>query len=293
MLERDPDIAVVDEVGSVQDALVSARRLRPRLMVIDVELPDGSGVEVVRGIVAENLPIRCLMLSAHDDYVYFSEALVAGAGGYLLKTASAAEFVAAARTVSFGGTVIDGSLAHRLAGRRRAPEEELIHRLTARELDVIAEAHRLAIPIFGICFGAQALCRFHGGVVSPSSVPEIGWYEVEEQNDSGIAPGPWFEYHYDECTLPEGARLWATSPRSVQAFSIGRNVGVQFHPEVDDLQLEEWFAADDEDDIREFGAMHAALVARTKLETPAARLRAVELVDIVLDHFSTWAQTTA
>jgi hypothetical protein len=78
----------------------------------------------------------------------------------------------------------------------------------------------------------------------------------------------------------------------VQAFSVGRNVGVQFHPEVDDLQLEEWFAADDEDDIREVGAMHAALVARTKLETPAARLRAVELVDIVLDHFSTWAQTT-
>ncbi len=138
MLERDPEIVVVDEVGSVQDALVSARRLRPRLMVIDIELPDGSGVEVVRGVVAENLPIRCLMLSAHDDYVYFSEALVAGAGGYLLKTASAAEFVAAARTVSVGGTVIDGSLSHRLAGRRQPPEEELIHRLTARELDVIA-----------------------------------------------------------------------------------------------------------------------------------------------------------
>jgi GMP synthase-like glutamine amidotransferase len=180
-----------------------------------------------------------------------------------------------------------------LGSKHAVYDEQIEAKWFGRELDVIAEAHRLAIPIFGICFGAQALCRFHGGVVSPSNVPEIGWYEVEEQNDSGIAPGPWFEYHYDECTLPEGARLWATSPRSVQAFSIGRNVGVQFHPEVDDLQLEEWFAADDEDDIRDVGAMHAALVARTKLETPAARLRAVELVDIVLDHFSTWAQTTA
>ena len=138
MLERDPDIVVVDEVGTVRDAVVAARRLLPRLMVIDVELPDGSGVEVVRSVVAEHLPIRCLMLSAHDDYVYFSEALAAGAGGYLLKTSSAAEFVAAARTVAVGGTVIDGSLSHRLAGRRQAPEEELIRRLTARELDVVA-----------------------------------------------------------------------------------------------------------------------------------------------------------
>ncbi len=107
-------------------------------MVIDVELPDGSGVQVVRGVIAEALPTRCLMLSAHDDYVYFSEALAAGAGGYLLKTASSAELVAAAWTVSLGGTVIDGSLSHRLAGRRMQPEEALIHRLTARELDVIA-----------------------------------------------------------------------------------------------------------------------------------------------------------
>lgn len=138
MLERDPDIVVIDEVGSVERAMISARRLRPRLMVIDIELPDGSGIEVVRGVVAEELPIRCLMLSAHDDYVYFAEALAAGAGGYLLKTASAAEFVAAARTVAVGGNAIDGSLSHRLTGRRRPPEEELIHRLTARELDVIA-----------------------------------------------------------------------------------------------------------------------------------------------------------
>ena len=160
-----------------------------------------------------------------------------------------------------------------------------------RELDVIAEADRLGVPIFGICFGAQALCRFHGGVVSPSSDPEIGWFEVDEQNDSGIARGPWFEYHYDECTLPDEATLWATTPRSVQAFSVGRNVGVQFHPEVDDLQLAEWFAADDEDEAREVGAMHAALVAQTKVETPAARLRAMELVDLVLGHFSTWADS--
>lgn len=178
-----------------------------------------------------------------------------------------------------------------LGSKHAVYDEQIEAAWFGRELNVIAEADRLGVPIFGICFGAQALCRFHGGVVTPSSDPEIGWYEVEEQNGSGIASGPWFEYHYDVCTLPDGAQLWATSPRSVQAFAIGRNVGVQFHPEVDDLQLAEWFAADDEDDAREVGEMHAALVAQTKLETPAARVRANELVDLVLGYFSTWAHS--
>ena len=64
-----------------------------------------------------------------------------------------------------------------------------------RELGLIADASRLEIPIFGICFGAQALCQFHGGVVEPSHEPEIGWYEVQARNGSPIAPGPWFEFH--------------------------------------------------------------------------------------------------
>ncbi len=151
-----------------------------------------------------------------------------------------------------------------------------------RELDVIAEADHLGVPIFGICFGAQALCRYHGGVVTPSHEPEIGWYEVEAHNDSGIAAGPWFEYHYDQCTLPPQAQLWATSARAVQAFAVGRNVGVQFHPEVDDVQLAEWFAADDE--ARESSLDLDELLARTRRETPEARKRAAALVDLVLKH---------
>src|SRR5665213_2135788 len=54
-----------------------------------------------------------------------------------------------------------------------------------REMELIADAQRRDIPIFGICFGAQALCLYHGGVVERSDDPEIGWYEVDEQNGSG------------------------------------------------------------------------------------------------------------
>ncbi len=137
LLEREDGIKVVGEVSTVAEAVAMAHRLIPAIMVVDVELPDGSGVSVVREIVEAGLPVRCLMLSAHDDYVYFSEALAAGAAGYLLKTVSADEFTNAIRTVSLGGVVIDGMLSHRLAGRRHQPEERHGATRTSREFDVI------------------------------------------------------------------------------------------------------------------------------------------------------------
>ena len=137
LLGREGDIEVVGEAGTVAEALTLARQLVPALMVIDIELPDRSGVEVVREIVATSLPVRCLMLSAHDDYVYVSEALAAGAAGYLLKTVSADELVAAVRAVATGAVVVDESLSRRLAGRLRPPEQTPAASLTSRELDVL------------------------------------------------------------------------------------------------------------------------------------------------------------
>jgi GMP synthase-like glutamine amidotransferase len=67
----------------------------------------------------------------------------------------------------------------------------------------------------------------------------------------------------------------------VQAFAIGRHVGVQFHPEVDDTQLKEWFASDEEG-TRNLNLDVAALLEQTARETPAARVRAQELVDLFL-----------
>lgn len=152
-----------------------------------------------------------------------------------------------------------------------------------RELMLIGEATRRAVPIFGICFGAQALCQFHGGVVEPSDEPEIGWFDVEAKGGSGIETGPWFEFHFDRCVLPPEAQLWASSARAVQAFAVGRNVGVQFHPEIDDVQLREWFSSDEEF-AREFGVDTELLLARTAIETPEARIRARTLVDQFLRH---------
>jgi GMP synthase-like glutamine amidotransferase len=170
-----------------------------------------------------------------------------------------------------------------LGSKSAVYDKEVEQAWFGREIELIAEAERRAIPVFGICFGAQALCLYHGGVVERSNEPEIGWYEVDARNDSGIAAGPWFEFHFDHCLLPESAQLWATSPRAVQAFCVGRNVGVQFHPEIDHVQLTDWFASGIEE-ARDFGVDVEALIEQTKRETPAARERALDLVDLFLTH---------
>ncbi|HUX04897.1 MAG TPA: hypothetical protein VMV53_08365 [Acidimicrobiales bacterium] len=170
-----------------------------------------------------------------------------------------------------------------LGSKHAVYDEQIEAEWFGRELEVIDDAQRFAVPVLGICFGAQALCRYHGGIVGPSDEPELGWYEIEVLEGADLSKGPWFEYHFDRCTLPKQARLWARTPRAVQAFSVGANVGVQFHPEIDDVQLAQWLASGD-DDARAFGLDPAQLLARTAFETPGARLRTRELVDTFLLH---------
>lgn len=152
-----------------------------------------------------------------------------------------------------------------------------------RELELMAEADRRGVPILGICFGAQALCRLFGGVVSRAPEGEVGWYDVDVVADVPLATGPWFEFHFDHCDLPSEAEVWATSPRAVQAFAIGRHVGVQFHPELDAEQLSGWLASDPSE-TRNLGVHVEELLERTRAEEPAARVRALELVDLFLSR---------
>lgn len=152
-----------------------------------------------------------------------------------------------------------------------------------RELGVIGQAGELDVPVWGICFGAQALCLFHGGSVSRSPEPEIGWYRIDPEPGVDIESGPWFEFHFDRCTLPDGAELWATTPRAVQAFAVERNVGVQFHPEIDDQQLRDWLESAAES-ARDFGHDLEELLAETSREVPEARRRADRLVGLLLHH---------
>lgn len=151
------------------------------------------------------------------------------------------------------------------------------------EVALVAEAERRGVPVLGICFGAQVLCHFFGGVVSRAEESEIGWFDVAVANDVALPSGPWFEFHFDRCELPNDAQVWATSPLAVQAFAIGRHVGVQFHPELDEAQLKEWLCADTSS-ARDLGLDVEGLLAETAAETPRARERAAILVDLFLDR---------
>jgi GMP synthase-like glutamine amidotransferase len=93
-------------------------------------------------------------------------------------------------------------------------------------------------PLFGICFGAQLLARLEGGEVKRAGTPERGWVTVS--SDEEVLAGSWFAWHGDEITVPAQASVLACSAHCVQAFRIGRNLGVQFHPEVTADVIGQW-----------------------------------------------------
>lgn len=130
-------ITVLGEADTGAEALRLVDELSPSTLVVDLKLPDMSGVEVVRRISEARLPVRCLVLSAFDDNVYVAEALAAGSYGYLLKTASAPELVAAVSAVAEGTMVIDRALGEALARRLRSEDGDPVAELTPREIDVV------------------------------------------------------------------------------------------------------------------------------------------------------------
>lgn len=136
LLEQDARIRVVGEAGRGQDAVELARGRRPAVMLVDVQLDGMNGIEVIRAVGGVAPEVRCVVLSAYDDYVYVTEAFEAGASGYLLKTAGAAELVSAVLAVAGGATVTDEKVARRLLERwRRGPSQH--DSLTNRERDVL------------------------------------------------------------------------------------------------------------------------------------------------------------
>src|SRR6266581_1593791 len=101
--------------------------------------------------------------------------------------------------------------------------------------------------------------------------------------DAGlIPPGPWLEFHGDRCHLPPQARLLASNDMGAQAFSLGRHLGVQFHPEVDGAQLRLWLEAGGREEAEREGRDVDRLLAETIAEEDAARDRAGRLVDAAL-----------
>lgn len=137
-LEKANDIAVIAEAGSASEAQQLLQQHAPTVAVIDVKLPDMSGIELVRWLRQYYPQLRALIVTAYDDEPYLRAALRSGAKGYLLKSAAPADLIDAVRRVAKGRSVVDPSLAPLLVDMISAEP----HPLTDRECEVLRLAAR-------------------------------------------------------------------------------------------------------------------------------------------------------
>jgi len=113
-------------------------------------------------------------------------------------------------------------------------------RFVTREADHMRRAVDADVPVLGLCFGGQMLARVLGGEVFRSHEAEIGWLPIRSNDPDLVPEGPWFNWHFDTFTLPPGATLVAETDAAPQAFSAGRSLGLQFHPEVTQEIMDDW-----------------------------------------------------
>jgi two-component system response regulator DesR len=133
LLQLEDDIEVVAQVERGDEAVEAARRERPDVALLDIEMPGLDGIAAA-GVIARELPeTRSLILTTFGRPGFLRRALAAGASGFLLKDAPAAELGAAIRTVAAGGTAVDSALAAAAIREGESP-------LTPRELEVLAAA---------------------------------------------------------------------------------------------------------------------------------------------------------
>jgi two-component system response regulator DesR len=145
LLEIESDIRVVGQSPNGRDALDRVERLRPHVLLTDIEMPEMTGLEVAAEILRRKLPVRVVILTTFARAGYLRRALDAGAAGYLLKDSPAEELANAVRRVHAGGRVIDPELA-REAWVERDPlndRERQVLRFAAEGLASAAIAAKL------------------------------------------------------------------------------------------------------------------------------------------------------
>ena len=119
LLARREAFQVVAEAGTVAEAVELARRFEPDIVVMDVRLPDGSGIEACREIRAERPATRVVMLTSYPDEEAVLSAIVAGASGYLLKQIRARDLVAALESIGRGESLLDPAVTEKVLERVR------------------------------------------------------------------------------------------------------------------------------------------------------------------------------
>lgn len=124
MLDEEADLTVVGQAGSVAEALARIPALRPDVAVLDMRLPDGNGVELCRELRSRMPELNCLILTSYTDEQAMLDAILAGAGGYVIKDIKGMELVSAVRTVGSGRSLLDTRAAAALMSKIRAEAQD-------------------------------------------------------------------------------------------------------------------------------------------------------------------------
>jgi two-component system response regulator DevR len=149
VLQERPEITVVGEASSVSEAIAEAERLEPDVVVMDLRLPDGSGVEACREIRSQHPEMSVLILTSYADEDALFSAVLAGASGYVLKDLNPHAVQDAVITAGHGGSLLDPQMATRVLERLRRgegghPADDAFATLTPQEeriLDLIGDGH--------------------------------------------------------------------------------------------------------------------------------------------------------
>jgi two-component system, NarL family, response regulator DevR len=140
VLEASGQIVVVGEAGTCADALIRVPATMPHVAILDVQLPDGSGVEVCRELRSANPELVCIMLTSFSDSEAMFQAVIAGAAGFVLKQVRGNDLANTVKRVAAGESLIDPIMTGRLLERLRNPQEEgdpKMKSLTALERSIL------------------------------------------------------------------------------------------------------------------------------------------------------------
>jgi two-component system response regulator DevR len=144
LLDDVPDFEVVGSAGTAAQALARIPAARPDVAILDMRLPDGSGIDVCRDVRAALPETHCLILTSYDDQDAVLASVLAGASGYVLKEVRSAALIDAIRQAAMGRSLIDPAVIAAVVARVRdkSPTDTKLAALTERErevLDLIAE----------------------------------------------------------------------------------------------------------------------------------------------------------
>lgn len=124
LLDAEPDMEVVGEAGTAAQARARIPAARPDVALLDVRLPDGSGIDVCRELRQNQPTVRSLIFTAYDDEEALRSAVIAGAAGYVIKDIRGAKLLEAVRQAAAGASLIDPALANRVAAQLRRSQHD-------------------------------------------------------------------------------------------------------------------------------------------------------------------------